>query len=112
MSDQIAVQETCKEVQRLVDAHVVASFPEVRRAYGMTEAQWEQYAKELDQAVKDFQDFLRDHRSRDWVHLQVVRDIQSVCSLCGGRWETFSENGHRCACCGAKLSKEDDNVPA
>lgn len=46
------------------------------------------YAKQLERAVKEFHDFVRDHRSMDWVHLNVVREYEEQCSHCGYLWET------------------------
>ena len=67
----------------------------------------EEMAEYLDEAVKEFERFLRDHRSRDMVKLTVNRIYKDICSACQGQWETDSdENGLSCANCGARISTE------
>jgi hypothetical protein len=51
----------------------------------------EDYAKQLESAVRDFHDFVRDHRSMDWVTLNVVRQHEDQCSHCGYLWEVDAE---------------------
>jgi len=48
------------------------------------------YAKQLERAVKEFHSFVRDHRSMDWVTLNVIREFEDQCSHCGYIWETDS----------------------
>jgi hypothetical protein len=45
------------------------------------------------EAVAEFNDFIRDHRSMDWVSLDVVKDITDVCSGCQREWDPFQEDG-------------------
>lgn len=66
----------------------------------------EEIAKDLDEAVKEFERFLRDHRSQDMVKLTVNRIYKDICSACKGQWETDSnEMGLFCANCGARISE-------
>lgn len=66
----------------------------------------EDYAKELEGAVKDFETFLRDHRSQDMVQLSVNRIYADVCSVCNEKWETQAEDGKTfCASCGADIEE-------
>ena len=51
----------------------------------------EDLAKQLERAAKEFNDFIRGHRSIDWVHLHVVREYEVQCSYCGCLWETDDE---------------------
>lgn len=62
--------------------------------------------RDLNRAVKDFHDFLRDHRSQDMVSLSTEREYQDVCSVCGENWEVWpnEETGVvECANCGAEI---------
>lgn len=51
----------------------------------------EDKAKELESWCREFEDFIRDHRSQDPVSLNVVREYQTQCSHCGYEWEIDSE---------------------
>lgn len=65
----------------------------------------EQYAKRLEAACREFEEFVRDHRSQDNISLSVIRDHQDQCSECGGEWETCEESGHEvCAHCGRTVT--------
>ena len=65
----------------------------------------EQRAKDLEGAVKDFHDFLRDHRSQDMVTLDVVRVHKDICSGCGEVWQAETIDGKEsCMCCGAEVA--------
>lgn len=64
----------------------------------------EYQAKELERAVKEFEAFLRDHRSQDMITLDVRREYKDICSSCESPWEEDSdESGTFCVCCGAKV---------
>jgi hypothetical protein len=52
----------------------------------------EDYAKQAESLVKEFDDFVRDHRSMDWVDLRVVREYEEQCSHCGNLWEVDFHN--------------------
>ncbi len=86
-----------KPVRILVDAHVVASFErnwEVR--YARRNGTVEDVAKEMERAVSDFEDFLRDHRSQDIVELAVERDYEVQCSNCKDRYEPWKPTEKEC----------------
>ncbi|HET6456076.1 MAG TPA: hypothetical protein VFI02_16845 [Armatimonadota bacterium] len=105
--------KTCRIVKRLTDVQVIASFPHIREPYWIKGAheRAEAYAQELERAVSDFDDFLRDHRSQDIVRLDVERDIKDVCSSCGEEWEEAKEDGVTyCASCGATLAKKKEEA--
>lgn len=45
------------------------------------------YSKAMERAVKDFHDFIKDHRSMDGVSLEVIREYEDQCSHCDYTWE-------------------------
>lgn len=57
----------------------------------------EQSALEMEDWVKEFQEFIRDHRSQDPVRLNVERVYEDQCSFCGYKWET-DEHGEPLCC--------------
>jgi len=68
----------------------------------------EERAKGLESAVKDFHDFLRDHRSQDMVTLSVERVYQDLCSECNEIWESnYRDDSVFCAYCGAEFREAD-----
>jgi hypothetical protein len=56
----------------------------------------EERAVQLAKAVDEFNDFIRDHRSMDWVSLNVVKEYEDVCSHCHSVWETDEEGSPLC----------------
>lgn len=65
----------------------------------------EQYAKNLEDAVRDFRDFLKDHRSQDVNHMNVERIYEDQCSECGDKYEEAIDDEGKtyCACCGVTI---------
>lgn len=47
----------------------------------------EDKARELKNWARDFEEFIRDHRSQDPVSLEVITDLQDQCSHCHREWE-------------------------
>lgn len=45
------------------------------------------YAKQAESLAREFNDFVRDHRSMDWVTLHVEREYEEQCEHCGYVWE-------------------------
>jgi hypothetical protein len=45
-------------------------------------------AKHLDQWAREFNSFIRDHRSQDDVTVNVTRVFGDICSHCKRDWET------------------------
>lgn len=72
----------------LVDLHVVCEPP---YSVGRWSRTLEDKAKRLEEWCRDFEEFLRDHRSQDPVSLSVEREYQEQCSLCGREWEEDEE---------------------
>lgn len=58
-----------------------------------------------EERAKDFNEFIRDHRSQDDVRLETVWDNVDVCSECGREWEVAIEDSVKsCAWCGAEVT--------
>ena len=68
----------------LIDLHVTCDPP---YSVGRWSKTLEDKAKRLEEWCRDFEEFLRDHRSQDPVSLNVEREYQEQCSLCGREWE-------------------------
>ena len=69
----------------LIDIKVVCDPPnDVTRWDRTLEAK----AKSLEGWCRDFESFVRDHRSQDPVGMSVEREYQEQCSYCGYEWET------------------------
>ena len=52
-------------------------------------------AKYLEEWCKEFEAFVRDHRSQDPVSLSVIREYEDQCTHCGLLWEE-DEDGPIC----------------
>jgi fructose-bisphosphate aldolase class 1 len=118
MGETQSQTKTCHILKNvLVDAHVEATFNEVwdvdyafrqlRRGKGT----WEEVSKELERAIKNFNEFLRDHRSQDVIGLSVEETRKDICSACRQPYEDAIEEVdgkqiHYCASCGAELEIE------
>ena len=63
----------------------------------------EKYAKALESWAKEFEDFVRDHRSQDQICLDVIRDKAIVCEHCGYDWEVDDDG---CPACCDKAVEE------
>jgi hypothetical protein len=72
----------------------------------------EERAKRLERAVKEFAEFLRDHRSQDLISLDVQRIYKDVCSNCNEPEIGFNSeiNGYDCANCGAIIEGEQHGL--
>lgn len=51
----------------------------------------EDKAKLLEQWCREFEEFIRDHRSQDPVSLSVEREYQDQCTFCDREWEMTDE---------------------
>lgn len=91
-------------IKVLVDTTVVAEPPSYVGRYCRTP---EARARELEGWIKEFQEFLRDHRSQDSIYLSVERKYQDQCSNCHEEYEEMTDddgNGTgRCAYCEAEI---------
>ena len=101
-----ATPKAHKREHVLVDVKVEADLSNmIYRSFCKDE---ESKAKELERAVKDFHDFLRDHRSQDMVVLDVQRIYKDLCSACDCEWELDQdeETGRIfCAGCGTEIEQ-------
>lgn len=84
----------------LIDLKVVCVPPYTVGKWSRTN---EEKARRLDEWCKEFEDFVRDHRSQDPISLSVEREYQDQCSHCTSEWETDDEG--RPVCCN-KAQKE------
>ena len=103
--------ETVKATKRekvLVDVRVEADLERglsYSRYYTDRAKRIDAHAKELDSLVDDFNKFIRDHRSMDFVRLNVERQYQDQCSSCLNEWETHVEEGVTyCSHCGTEVA--------
>lgn len=88
-----------KKTNILIDVSVSAEFPE---PYFWRHKTQEERAKDLEDKIKDFAAFIRDHRSLDPVFLHVERKYEDQCSACRHTWEPYTEDGKEiCTYCGA-----------
>lgn len=104
--EEIEEKKVCRKVNRIVDVKVVCEPPNYiaryagfGRSYGSPEY-WVKYESDLKAWIREFQEFIRDHRSQDPVSLDVEIQRQDQCSACGREWEP-DENC--CAGCGAEI---------
>lgn len=58
----------------------------------------ESRAKYLDEWARDFNDFIRDHRSQDRVDLSVERVFEDQCEFCNYEWEVDTSTGEPLCC--------------
>lgn len=75
--------------------------------FGRSFKSLEDVADEYEVWVRDFQYFIRDHRSQDPVSLTVIRDYKDVCSYCNNEWET-DDDGVPCCCQNAVREYESE----
>ena len=68
----------------------------------------EREAKALESWACEVKEFIRDHRSMDPIHLEIVRDYSDLCAICEQEWEPMIEDGKTCcASCGCELESEN-----
>lgn len=96
---------SCKPLSAIVDCRIVCEPPHYVTQYNRyqhgTNEYWEYFKKQVNDWAKEFNDFIRDHRSQDSVNIfpELIHELQ--CSNCFSRWETFHEEGQEyCASCG------------
>ena len=56
-----------------------------------TPGYWEQLERELEYEIKELQEFIRDHRSRDDYHMTVIKKHIFTCAFCGHEYGDTSE---------------------
>lgn len=90
----------------LVDAKVIADVS--RGVSSWRRLTIEQEAKEMESLASEFNDFVRDHRSMDWVNLSVEREYQDQCSFCKSEWEVDSEGVP--VCCDKAIEEYEASI--
>jgi hypothetical protein len=92
-----------KHVLTEVHAEITFNDWEVRHARNT-----EEECKSLESAIKNFEEFLRDHRSQDVNGIYVIRTFQDQCSACHMEWEDPYEEDSNLFCpgCGAQIVAE------
>jgi hypothetical protein len=101
-----------------VKAWVSAEFPVQRYEYSRwkngkrLEGTPDDYGKCLEAKCKEFEQFLRDHRSQDVVTLTVERERADLCSACNAVWESDKDPDGQvfCASCGAVLDTSTETT--
>lgn len=71
----------------------------------------ERTARYYERWVKEFHDFIRDHRSQDPVNLNVERIFKDVCSFCGSEWEWGTEEPGCCQKAADEWQENHKEVP-
>lgn len=72
------------KIKILTDVNITCDPPRIAKYFYRNP---EAYAKEIEGWVREFQDFIRDHRSQDPVYLNVNRVYEEQCSHCHNAWE-------------------------
>jgi hypothetical protein len=94
------------KVNRIVNAYVEADVSAGLRWYrGQDE---EAKAKAMESLVSEFHDFVRDHRSMDWIYLTVIKERKDVCSFCGSEWEVDDEGVPMC--CQKAIDEHEQSI--
>ena len=102
MSAAAEQETTATKIRRLVDVRI-----EITPGGGAWA--WEKperLAQQYENWAREFNEFLRDHRSQDANGLEVCRDYAVICSACEEPCEAMTdpeEPGVFCANCGARL---------
>jgi hypothetical protein len=109
-TEQATEAGTCYAVKKFMGARVEVepSVPsDVARSKPERQEKW------YRQWAKEFQEFLRDHRSQDVNGISVVVDSRKVCSACGHDWERYQYEApdgealyHGCSYCGLPVQEE------
>jgi hypothetical protein len=92
----------------LIDVRVVADVS--RGIYSWRAKTKEQEAKEMQSLASEFNDFVRDHRSMDWVTLEVEKEYQDQCEHCGYEWEVDAEGVP--VCCDKAIEEHTQLLPS
>jgi hypothetical protein len=88
----------------LEDVKIICDPPSLRYFHDRS---MEGIAKYYEEWIKDFHDFIRDHRSQDPVYLSVEREYKDICSHCEYEWDA-DENGMPLCCDEAQKEWEEE----
>lgn len=95
--------------REMIDMNVTIDLP-VRvywERYGSPEY-WKKLEKELEYEIRDFQDFIHDHRSRDSYGMQINKIYAMHCKFCGYEYPD-GYNG-LVDCCGEALDAQEEYI--
>ncbi len=105
-------REVCYKKKVFVDVRVEADF-----SSGWYSRNPSEQAEYLKRRCKDFNEFIRDHRSQDDITLNCDEIYEEQCSICGTEWETdilqeesddgFPAGVEFCLQCGAVVNTEE-----
>ena len=99
------------KINRLIDVKVEIDAPSI--PWYEYRGDIEKRAKCLERWSKDFEEFVRDHRSQDPIGLNVIRIYEDQCSHCGKDWDLDGDGVPGCCqkaideALSAPSSKED-----
>lgn len=99
----VTQSETVTKVRRLIDVEIVID-PPSHLSWGNGDLN--ELARSYERWAKEFEAFVRDHRSQDPVSISIERRYQQQCSRCGAEWEEefYEEDGlYHCANCGRPM---------
>ena len=92
-----------KKVRVLTDIRAVLEFPGLFRY--MEHVTGEYKARRLEEAARDLESFIRDHRSQDPVSITIERVYEDQCSGCHNTCECYNEGEKEyCAHCGKEVT--------
>lgn len=75
--------------------------------YGTPEY-WKQLEKELEYEAKELEEFIRDHRSRDYYGINVRKEYQYICKFCG---HEFPDGFNGIAdCCDKMIEAQETSI--
>ena len=87
----------------LVDVSVVCDPPAFVGRWSRT---LEEKGKRLEEWCREFEEFVRDHRSQDAIGLSVQREYREQCSHCGREWEEDADGPLCCNAAQAEYNRE------
>ena len=86
----------------LVDAEIACMPPMYIYRYGR-HYQLELQEKTLEEWVRDFDEFIHDHKSRDTMYVDIRRTYEEKCEYCHREWQ---EDERGCPICCDKAVEE------
>jgi hypothetical protein len=82
------------KIKVITDVRIEIERPHIRGGWTMRNPEY--LAREMEEWARDFEAFVRDHRSQDPVSLNIIRDYEDRCSHCGYDWEVDAEGCPEC----------------
>lgn len=69
---------------------------------------WKRLERELEHEIKDLEEFIRDHRSRDYYGISTAKYYVMTCKYCGHEYPD-DYNGI-VDCCDKAIEEEQENI--